>query len=104
VLSAFNEFHGPIHGHNVIPGYQNLGGSTNFNFHGGPLDIPSVVPQPFSTVPFRRDDDFVDRDDNLARIDEKCSQPAARLALIGLGGVGYVQYHVYAYDFGRCAR
>jgi len=39
-------------------------------------------------VPFRRDPNFVDRDDILTRIDEKCSQPAGRVALVGIGGVG----------------
>ena len=43
---------------------------------------------PYSTVPFRRNADFVDRDDILARIKEKCSQPSGRVALVGLGGVG----------------
>lgn len=48
-------------------------------------DIP---PKPASTVPFRRDLDFVDRGDILSRIEEGCSQPAGRVALVGLGGVG----------------
>jgi hypothetical protein len=47
-----------------------------------------VPPKPFSTVPFRRDPDFVDRGDTLAQIDQRCSQPASRAALVGLGGVG----------------
>jgi hypothetical protein len=44
--------------------------------------------QPSSTVPFRRDRDFVDRD-ILSEIRQKCSLPASRVALVGLGGVGY---------------
>jgi hypothetical protein len=44
-------------------------------------------PSPSSTVPFRRDPDFVDRD-ILAEIEQKCSRPASRTALVGLGGVG----------------
>ncbi|MCJ1424485.1 hypothetical protein MMC29_002373 [Sticta canariensis] len=42
---------------------------------------------PLSTAPFRRDPDFVDRE-ILAEIDKKCSKPASRAALVGLGGVG----------------
>jgi hypothetical protein len=49
---------------------------------------PHVPPKPFSTVLFRRDPDFVDRGDTLAQIEERCSQPAGRAALVGLGGVG----------------
>ena len=44
-------------------------------------------PNPSSTVPFRRDSDFVYRD-ILAEVKEKCSKPASRAALVGLGGVG----------------
>jgi hypothetical protein len=47
----------------------------------GPRPIPS------STVPFRRDPDFVDRD-ILPEIHQRCSKPASRVALVGLGGVG----------------
>ena len=44
-------------------------------------------PRPCSIVPFRRDDKFVYRG-ALADIKERCAQPAARVALVGLGGVG----------------
>ena len=40
-----------------------------------------------STVPFRRDPDFVYRE-TLSKIQLACSQPASRVALVGLGGVG----------------
>ena len=54
--------------------------------------------QPSFVVPFRRDTDFVDRDDLLSRVDERCSQPAGRAALIGLGGVGKSQLAIeYTY-------
>lgn len=46
------------------------------------------LPNPYSNVPFRRDPHFVDRDDILSFIDERCSQPAGRTGLVGLGGVG----------------
>ena len=48
-----------------------------------------ILLAPFSTVTFRRDPDFVDRGDTLAQIDQRCSQPGGRAALVGLGGVGY---------------
>jgi hypothetical protein len=57
------------------------------------LTVPSPTvplrpkPSPSSTVPFCRDPDFVDRD-ILVEIHQKCSKPASRVALVGLGGVG----------------
>jgi hypothetical protein len=51
-------------------------------------------PLPSSTVPFRRDVDFVDRralqDDRtlLEQIQQQCAEPAARVALVGIGGAG----------------
>src|SRR5947207_6859804 len=53
------------------------------------LDRSFIPPTPTSTVPFRRDRDFVYRD-ILSEIHCRCSQPASRVALVGLGGVGYV--------------
>jgi hypothetical protein len=49
---------------------------------------PETPPSPLSTVPFRRDPDFIDRPILLDQLDEKCSAPASRVALVGLGGVG----------------
>jgi hypothetical protein len=49
---------------------------------------PHVLPAPFSTVPFRRDPDSVDRGDILTQIDQRCSQPGGCAALVGLSGVG----------------
>jgi hypothetical protein len=46
--------------------------------------------EPFSTVPFAPDPNFVDRPDILAWIHEKCTRPGARAALVGLGGIGLV--------------
>ena len=43
---------------------------------------------PSSTIPFRRDPDFVDRGAILEQLQQKCALPASRTALIGLGGVG----------------
>jgi hypothetical protein len=59
-----------------------------------PQDLPiptssSKTPlKPSSNVPFCRDEDFVDRGNILARIDERCSRPAGRAALVGFGGFG----------------
>jgi hypothetical protein len=44
-------------------------------------------------VPFNRDEDFVGREDVIGEIDHILSDPkkARRVALAGLGGVGYVE-------------
>ena len=52
-------------------------------------DLSPALRKPTVVVPFRRDVDFVDRGDFLKRVDERCSQTAGRVALVGLGGVGY---------------
>lgn len=52
---------------------------------------PETPPKPLSTVPFRRDPDFVGRGNLLDRILEKGSASASRIALVGLGGVGWVK-------------
>lgn len=49
---------------------------------------PETPPPPVSTVPFRRDPDFIDRGTLLDQIQEKGSTQGARIALVGLGGVG----------------
>jgi hypothetical protein len=46
-------------------------------------------PEPSSNIPFPRDRDYVARTEITAHIDSALSYPAARLALVGLGGVGY---------------
>ena len=53
--------------------------------------LVSRPPKPSSTLPFRRDPDFVDHGNLLPRVDERCLQPAGRGALVGLGGVGKSQ-------------
>ncbi|KAJ6102772.1 P-loop containing nucleoside triphosphate hydrolase protein [Penicillium sp. IBT 16267x] len=63
-----------------------------------PPERPETPPPPLSTVPFRRDPDFVDRGVILDQIQEKGSTPGARLALVGLGGVGKSQLAIeYCY-------
>ena len=49
---------------------------------------PATPPDPSSSIPFRRDPDFVDRGAILDDIHQKCALPASRTALVGLGGVG----------------
>lgn len=57
---------------------------------------PSIVaesavhqPEPISTVPFRRDHDFVDRGKLLEKLHQKLAPETTWAALIGLGGIGY---------------
>ncbi|CAG8898829.1 unnamed protein product [Penicillium egyptiacum] len=56
-----------------------------------PQERPQTPPPPLSTVPFRRDPDFVDRGSLLDQIYEKGTTPGAWIALVGLGGVGKSQ-------------
>ncbi|KAL5370839.1 hypothetical protein DPSP01_014637 [Paraphaeosphaeria sporulosa] len=49
----------------------------------GPAYRPRTPPKPCSNIPFRRDDDFIERGDVLERIDQRCSRPAGRAALVG---------------------
>lgn len=51
---------------------------------GGTLSKPS------SNVLFRRDLDFVDRDALMDRMRERLSIPAGRMALVRLGGAGWI--------------
>ncbi|KAF2176648.1 hypothetical protein K469DRAFT_698326 [Zopfia rhizophila CBS 207.26] len=65
-------------------------------------DRSSTLLRPSSNVPFRRDNDFVDRGDILARVDERCSRPAGRAALVGFGGFGKSQLAIeYAHRVRR---
>ncbi|KAK1763950.1 P-loop containing nucleoside triphosphate hydrolase protein [Phialemonium atrogriseum] len=56
-----------------------------------PPERPETPPKPSSTIPFRRDRDFINRGDLLEKIHQLCSIPAGRAALVGLGGVGKSQ-------------
>ncbi|KAK8131610.1 hypothetical protein PG984_008048 [Apiospora sp. TS-2023a] len=48
-------------------------------------------PKPTAVIPFNRDRDCVQRDTILDQVDRLCSEPALRVALVGLGGVGKSQ-------------
>ncbi|KAL8364648.1 hypothetical protein RB595_003771 [Gaeumannomyces hyphopodioides] len=65
-------------------------GTMNIEIHLPP-DRPETPPQPFATIPFSRDPDFVDRGDILDQLRQRCCQPAGRVALVGLGGIGKSQ-------------
>jgi hypothetical protein len=76
---------GPVHNEfHPLPG--RLDGPCSTALTGIPT--PETPPDPSCAVPFRRDPDFVDRGTLLDQIREKCSAPASRMALVGLGGVG----------------
>ena len=49
---------------------------------------PATLPGPSSSIPFRRDPDFVDRGAILDQLHQRLALPASRTALVGLGGVG----------------
>ncbi|EAQ83260.1 hypothetical protein CHGG_09664 [Chaetomium globosum CBS 148.51] len=80
-----------------------MSASFGSNHHGlqvgynyGSIEFPpperrETPPIPFATIPFSRDPDFVNRGDILDQIDERCSELAGRVALVGLGGVGKSQ-------------
>ncbi|KAF2015155.1 hypothetical protein BU24DRAFT_493604, partial [Aaosphaeria arxii CBS 175.79] len=56
-----------------------------------PPERRETPPQPSIVIPFARDADFVDRGTLLDEFRERCTQPNARIALVGLGGVGKSQ-------------
>ncbi|KAJ5659052.1 Tetratricopeptide-like helical [Penicillium longicatenatum] len=67
-------------------------GINNGTIHLPPKqERPETPPLPLSTVPFRRDRDYVDRGTLPDEIYEKGTTPGARIALVGLGGVGKSQ-------------
>ena len=80
----------------VPPGKTPARGSTicasvQASANSRPTERPETSPQPSAVIPFRRDPDFVERGTLLDEIRKKCSAPASRVALVGLGGVGCVE-------------
>ncbi|KAK4149742.1 P-loop containing nucleoside triphosphate hydrolase protein [Chaetomidium leptoderma] len=65
-------------------------GSINAEFHLPP-ERRETPPGPIAAIPFSRDPDFVNRGDLLDQIDRRCCEPAARVAIVGLGGIGKSQ-------------
>jgi hypothetical protein len=78
---------GPEHPH-TLTSMGNLGSTlTSQGKYDESRKYRLTQPTPSSTVPFRRDRDFVHRE-ILSEIQRRCFQPASRVALVGLGGVG----------------
>lgn len=76
-----SEFHGPIDGRAVIAApHCGPGGTMHFNSgeYNAANERTKRKREPFSTVPFSRDPDFVDRPNISAWIYEKCAGPATR--------------------------
>ncbi|KAL6823409.1 P-loop containing nucleoside triphosphate hydrolase protein [Trichoderma camerunense] len=68
-----------------------------FNY---PQERRETQPEPFPLIPFGRDPDFVNRGDIIEQISARCLEPAGRVALVGLGGVGKSQLAIeFAYRF-----
>ncbi|KAI0974916.1 P-loop containing nucleoside triphosphate hydrolase protein [Xylaria arbuscula] len=61
------------------------------NVYNQVLERTETPPQPTFTIPFRRDTDFVKRETILDRMRQICLEPASRVALVGLGGMGKSQ-------------
>ncbi|KAH7124721.1 TPR domain protein [Dactylonectria macrodidyma] len=105
-MDASTHFHDTVSGQTTIAAPQaSHGGSNNFHFYGPGAPAaaagrnPPKPRKPFSTVPFPPDPDFVDRPDILKWMHEKCARPAARIALVGLGGIGKSQLAIqYAHQ------
>ncbi|KAJ5738046.1 hypothetical protein N7493_001201 [Penicillium malachiteum] len=57
------------------------------HWHGAP-GHEKAPPSPSSMIPFPRDPDFVGRPEILVQINKALSEPAARIGLAGIGGVG----------------
>ncbi|KFA46642.1 hypothetical protein S40293_08203 [Stachybotrys chartarum IBT 40293] len=56
-----------------------------------PSERAETPPQPFASIPFCPDRDFIDRGDLLDQVDRICSESPRRVALVGMGGVGKSQ-------------
>ncbi|MCJ1282866.1 hypothetical protein MMC26_002192 [Xylographa opegraphella] len=80
---------------------QQGSGNAGRDIYNAPVNVLHArqpKPPPSSTVPFRRDDDFISRD-SLDKVRQICARPASRAALVGLGGVGKSQIAIeYAYQ------
>ncbi|KAM0688913.1 hypothetical protein Q7P36_010989 [Cladosporium allicinum] len=75
-------------------------GHVNAEFHHYAPERPETPPTPLSTIlPFDRDPDYVERGSLLEDIGAKLSRAPARVALVGLGGVGKTQLAIeYAHQ------
>ncbi|GAB7336862.1 hypothetical protein MBLNU13_g00427t2 [Cladosporium sp. NU13] len=75
-------------------------GPVHTEFHQHAPEAPETPPNPASTIlPFESDPDYVQRGSLLEQISVKLSRLAARVALVGLGGVGKTQLAIeYAHQ------
>ncbi|KXJ85386.1 P-loop containing nucleoside triphosphate hydrolase protein [Microdochium bolleyi] len=80
---------GRIEGRTVLAGTHVSGGILNVTVHE-PESTPRRA-EPFSTIPFLPDPDFVERPEATAWLDTTLTQPGSRAALVGLGGIGKTQ-------------
>jgi hypothetical protein len=62
--------------------------SAKTNLSDNVNEAPEGRPQPLIMIPFGRDPDFVDPGSLIDRVHGLSCEPSARLALVGLGGVG----------------
>jgi hypothetical protein len=60
----------------------------NTEFWAKSVLCTEIPPDPLSTIPFPRDPDYVRRGPLIDQLHAKLSVPGARVALVGLGGVG----------------
>ncbi|ETS78535.1 hypothetical protein PFICI_10597 [Pestalotiopsis fici W106-1] len=74
--------------------------STTFHqHHYATPERPETPPKPSIIIPFARDKDFVRPGTILDQVQEACAKPDARVALVGLGGIGKSQIAIeYAYQ------
>ncbi|KAK4083859.1 uncharacterized protein Triagg1_1521 [Trichoderma aggressivum f. europaeum] len=87
-------------GNNDFRGNTTLHQGDVHNVFNYPQERRETPPQPFPLIPFSRDPDFVNRGDILERISARCLEPAGRVALVGLGGVGKSQLAIeFAHRF-----
>ncbi|KAI9686749.1 MAG: hypothetical protein M1822_002808 [Bathelium mastoideum] len=78
-------------------GSESMVDASSGESYDGSSEDAIIIKVPFM-VPFSRDPEFVGREDILWEVEQRLSQPAGRVALIGLGGVGKSQIAIeYAY-------